>query len=223
MRRTYVGKTKDVFVMDDGNIMLQFKDAVTGAEGKVDSGANAVIGEVAGKGGASLGLTLYFFELIQRAGMPTHFIELGPIENSIVVKRARSYGLEVICREKAWGSFVRRYAKYVSQGRPLPSLVEFTLKDDERGDPLITKEALVALDIVSEEVVEHMERTARKITALIKADLATKDLELIDIKCEFGEVDGQPLLIDEISGDSMRVVKEGQVLLQNELAEAILG
>ena len=97
MRRTYVGKTKDVFVMDDGNIMLQFKDAVTGAEGKVDSGANAVIGEVAGKGGASLGLTLYFFELIQRAGMPTHFIELGPIENSIVVKRARSYGLEVIC------------------------------------------------------------------------------------------------------------------------------
>ena len=222
MRRTYVGKTKDVFIMDDGNVMLHFKDAVTGAEGKIDSGANEVIGEVAGKGGASLNLTLYFFELLQKAGIPTHFVKLGPLENTIVVKAARSYGLEVICREKAWGSFVRRYAKYVNQGKPLPSLVEFTLKDDERGDPLIIKEALVALGIVDKEAVEYMEKTAQRITALIKADLATRNLELIDIKYEFGEVDGKPLLIDEISGDSMRVVKDGQVLLQNELAEAIL-
>ena len=100
--------------------------------------------------------------------------------------------------------------------------MEFTLKDDERGDPLITKEALVALDIVDKGTVEYMEETAQRITALIKADLATRNLELIDIKYEFGEVDGKPLLIDEISGDSMRVVKDGQVLLQNELAEAIL-
>jgi phosphoribosylaminoimidazole-succinocarboxamide synthase len=221
LRRTYVGKTKDVFIMDDGNVMLQFKDAVTGAEGKIDSGANEVIGEVAGKGGASLNLTLYFFKLLQKAGIPTHFVKLGPLENTIIVKAARSYGLEVICREKAWGSFVRRYAKHVAQGKPLPSLVEFTLKDDERGDPLITKEALVALDIVDKGTVEYMEETAQRITALIKADLATRNLELIDIKYEFGEVEGKPLLIDEISGDSMRVVKDGQVLLQNELAEAI--
>ena len=222
LRKTYVGKTKDVFIMEDGNIVLQFKDAVTGAEGKIDSGANAVIGEVAGKGGASLSLTLYFFELLQKSGIPTHFIGMGPAENSIIVKAARSYGLEVICREKAWGSFVRRYAKHATQGMILPSLVEFTLKDDERGDPLITKEALIALGIVSQEVVQYMEKTARQITALLKEDLAKKGLELIDIKYEFGEVDGKPLLIDEISGDSMRVVKDGQVLLQNELAEAIL-
>jgi len=118
---------------------------------------------------------------------------------------------------------VRRYAKHVAQGKPLPSLVEFTLKDDERGDPLITKEALIALDIVGVEVAAYMEKTARKITNLIKTDLAGKKLELIDIKYEFGEVDGQPMLIDEISGDSMRVVKDGRVLLQDELAEAILG
>ncbi|NMB10688.1 MAG: phosphoribosylaminoimidazolesuccinocarboxamide synthase, partial [Firmicutes bacterium] len=102
------------------------------------------------------------------------------------------------------------------------SLVEFTLKDDERGDPLITKEALVALGIVDQGTVEYMEKTAQRVTALIKADLAAKNLELIDIKYEFGDVEGKPLLIDEISGDSMRVVKDGQVLLQNELAEAIL-
>lgn len=223
VHRVYEGKTKDVFIMEDGNIMLQFKDAVTGAEGKIDSGANAVIGDMAGKGGASLRLTLYFFELLQEAGVPTHLIGMGPVKNSLIVRAARSYGLEVICREKAWGSFVRRYAKHVAQGKPLPSLVEFTLKDDERGDPLITKEALIALDIVGVEVAAYMEKTARKITNLIKTDLAGKKLELIDIKYEFGEVDGQPMLIDEISGDSMRVVKDGRVLLQDELAEAILG
>ncbi|MCK9223095.1 MAG: phosphoribosylaminoimidazolesuccinocarboxamide synthase [Limnochordia bacterium] len=222
MQRTYVGKTKDVFVMDDGRIMLHFKDAVTGSAGKVDSGANEVIGEVAGKGQSSYRLTLYFFELLKDAGIPTHFVGVGPIENSMIVESARSYELEVICREKAWGSFVRRYGKHVTEGTPLPSLVEFTIKDDERGDPLITDDALVALNIVTDEEVQYMKKTARTVTALLKKDLARKGLELIDIKYEFGEVDGHPLLIDEISGDSMRVVKDGQVLLQKELAGAIL-
>ena len=222
MRKIYTGKTKDVFTLEDGSILLKFKDTVTGSKGNIDSGGNEVIGEIAGKGGSSFHLTLYFFELLQKAGIPTHFLTLGPVDNSIIVKAARSYGLEVICREKAWGSFVRRYAKYAEEGTPLPSLVEFTIKDDERGDPLITKEAVVALGIADLEAVKYMEKTARDITALLKANLAEKDLELIDIKFEFGEVDGKPLLIDEISGDSMRVVKDGRVLLQNELAEAVL-
>lgn len=223
MQRVYVGKTKDVFIMDDGNVLLRFKDAVTGTEGRIDSGANEVIGEVAGKGGASFRLTLHFFEVLKKAGIPTHFVGLGPVENSIVVRNARSYGLEVICRERAWGSFVRRYAKYVEQGEPLPSLVEFTLKDDERADPLVTTDTLVALGIASRELVNYMEHAAREITAVIKADLAAKGLELIDIKFEFGEVEGEPMLIDEISGDSMRAVKDGRVLLQNELAQVVLG
>ena len=75
------------------------------------------------------------------------------------MKHARSFNLEVICREKAWGSFVRRYGQYVREGKPLPSLVEFTLKDDKRGDPLITEDALVALDIVSKEIVDYMKDT----------------------------------------------------------------
>jgi len=222
LQKIYSGKTKDVFTLEDGNILLKFKDTVTGSDGNIDSGGNEVIGEVAGKGGSSFHLTLYFFELLQKAGIPTHFVAVGPEDNTIIVKAARSYGLEVICREKAWGSFVRRYAKYIEEGTPLPSLVEFTIKDDERGDPLITKEAVVALGIASLKAVEYMEKTAQTITALLKADLAKKNLELIDIKFEFGEVNGKPLLIDEISGDSMRVVRDGRVLLQNELAEAVL-
>ena len=221
-QKLYSGKTKDVFLQDDGNVLLHFKDAVTGAEGLIDSGGNTVIGEVAGKGNASLRLTIYFFDLLQKAGIPTHFLSVGPTENTILVKQARSFNLEVICREKAWGSFVRRYGKYAREGMPLQSLAEFTLKDDERGDPLITKDALVALNIVSKQEVEYMEDTARQATALIKSHLASRDLELIDIKYEFGEVEGQTMIIDEVSGDSMRVVKDGKVLMQKELASALL-
>jgi phosphoribosylaminoimidazole-succinocarboxamide synthase len=223
MRRVYVGKTKDVFTTDDGKMLLLFKDSVTGADGKIDSGANEVIGEVAGKGNSSFRLTLHFFELIKAAGIPTHFVSEGPLPNSMVVRAARSYGLEVVCRLRAWGSFVKRYGKYIEHGAPLPSLVEFTIKDDQAGDPLINSEAMVVLGIANAEAVDFMTRATRQITALIAEDLASRDLELIDIKYEFGEVDGQTVLIDEVSGDSMRVARHGRVLLQNELAEAVLG
>jgi phosphoribosylaminoimidazole-succinocarboxamide synthase len=222
LEKLYSGKTKDVFLQDDGNVLLYFKDAVTGAEGRIDSGANEVIGEVEGKGNSSLRLTIHFFDLLQKAGIPTHFLGMGPAENTIIVKHARSFNLEVICREKAWGSFVRRYGQYVREGKPLPSLVEFTLKDDKRGDPLITEDALVALDIVSGETVDYMKDTARKATTIIKDHLASRGLELIDIKYEFGEVEGKAIIIDEVSGDSMRVVKDGKVLMQKELALALL-
>jgi phosphoribosylaminoimidazole-succinocarboxamide synthase len=222
LRKIYSGKTKDVFVLEDGNMLLRFKDTVTGIGTQIDPGSNTLIGEVAGKGNASLRLTVYFFDLLQKAGMPTHFIGLGPDENMILVRRARSFVLEVVCREKAWGSFVSRYGHYVQQGTPLPSLVEFTLKDDERGDPPITKETLVALKIVTPEEIHYMEDTARRATAIIEAHLAERGLELIDIKYEFGEVDGHTVIIDEISGDGMRVVRDGKVLVQTELAAALL-
>jgi phosphoribosylaminoimidazole-succinocarboxamide synthase len=223
LRKIYSGKTKDVFVLEDGNMLLRFKDTVTGIGTQIDPGSNTLIGEVAGKGNASLRLTVYFFDLLQKAGMPTHFIGLGPEENMILVRRARSFVLEVVCREKAWGSFVSRYGHYVQQGTPLSSLVEFTLKDDERGDPPITKETLVALKIVTPEEIHYMEDTARRATAIIEAHLAERGLELIDIKYEFGEVDGRTVIIDEISGDGMRVVRDGKVLVQTELAAALLG
>ena len=70
-------------------VLLYFKDAVTGTEGRIDSGGNEVIGEVAGKGNASFRLTLYFFALLQKAGIPTHFLETGPKENTIIVRSAR--------------------------------------------------------------------------------------------------------------------------------------
>ena len=223
MHKIYTGKTKDVFLRDDGNVLLRFKDTVTGVGDRIDSGANEVIGEVAGKGRSSFRLTLRFFELLHEAGIPTHFVSVGPDENAIIARLARSFKVEVICRVKAWGSFVRRYGDYVREGDPLPSLVEFNLKDDERGDPLIVEDALVALNIASRETVDYMKVTARRATSLIAGHLGERGLELIDIKYEFGEVDGQAVIIDEVSGDSMRVARRGQILLQTELEEALLG
>jgi len=223
LERIYSGKTKDVFLRDDGNILLKFKDTVTGTGDVIDAGSNTVIGEVSGKGNASLRLTVYFFDLLQKAGMPTHFISMGPEPNTLLVKRAKSFKLEVVCREKAWGSFIRRYGAYIKEGTPLPSVIEFTLKDDEREDPPINEESLVALGIVTEDQIRYMKESARKATAILKAHLAEKGLDLIDIKYEFGEVDGQTIIIDEISGDGMRVAKDGKILLQKELAAALLG
>ncbi|NLK08997.1 MAG: phosphoribosylaminoimidazolesuccinocarboxamide synthase [Firmicutes bacterium] len=223
MLKIYEGKTKNVFQMDDGNVLLEFKDSVTGTQGEIDSGGNVVWGQIEGKGKASLRLTMHFFQLLEQANIDCHFVGIGPRPNTIIVKPAQSYGIEVICREKAWGSFVRRYGKHATQGMPLPSLVEFTLKDDEKGDPLITADALVALSIANLWEIEYMAKTAKQTTALIKADLAMKGLELIDIKYEFGAVEGRPMLIDEISGDSMRVAKDNVVLLPHELADAVLG
>lgn len=223
MELLYSGKTKDIFLYGEDSLLLYFKDCVTGSEGRLDPGGNEVIGEVTGKGSASLSLSTYFFKLLDQRGIPTHYLGMGPGENCLLVKRARSFGLEVICREKAWGSFIRRYGKYAMEGQPLPSLVEFTLKDDQRGDPPVTPAIMEALQIASPEAAEEMTGTARRVTAMIKKDLALKNLELIDIKYEFGEAGGGIILIDEISGDSMRVLQGERVLLPHELAPLVLG
>ena len=161
MKRLYRGKTKDLFLFAEDRLLLYFKDSVTGTGDCLDPGGNEVVGKVTGKGNASLRLSVFFFELLEQAGIPTHYLGPGPVENSLLVKRARSFGLEVICREKAWGSFLHRYGRYVTAGEPLPSLVEFTLKDDDRGDPPITGETLAALKIASPEAVSYTHLASR--------------------------------------------------------------
>ncbi|HPU00739.1 MAG: phosphoribosylaminoimidazolesuccinocarboxamide synthase [Firmicutes bacterium] len=219
----YRGKTKDVLAYGEDRLLLRFKDSVTGTGEILDPGGNEVVGQLAGKGSASLRLSVYFFQLLEEGGIPTHYLGPGPEENCLLVKKARSFGLEVICRVKAWGSFVRRYGQYATEGMPLPSLVEFTLKDDQRGDPPISEETMAALHIASPEECAYMKKTAREATALIKGKLGEKGLELIDIKYEFGKAEGRILIIDEISGDGMRVLRHGRVLLPHELAAAFLG
>lgn len=220
------GKTKTVFQGKDGNILLRFKDDVTGdATGRADPGANSVIGVLEGKGNASLRLSKFFFEFLGRRGIPSHYIEADEANNTMLVKGAITFGdgLEFICRRKAVGSFVRRYGKYVGKGTPLDYLVEITLKDDERGDPLINEDSIRQLGLMTAEEIKYATELTKKVTKLIEHELNRYGLEFIDIKLEYGRIDDKIVLIDEISGDNMRVNKDGVGVDQKELCKIICG
>lgn len=215
MEKIYTGKTKDVYQMENGNICLKFKDDVTGKDGVFDPGANEVGLTIEGVGNEGLKLTKFFYEDLNSRGIPTHYIDSNLENNTMEVKKAEFFGegVEVICRFKAVGSFIRRYGKYAKDGQDLDSYVEVTLKDDERGDPLITDEALEALGIMTKEEYKIITDMTAKISNIVKDILSEKGLELYDIKLEFGrDNDGEIMLIDEISGGSMRVYKGDEKL-----------
>ena len=216
MELLYRGKTKDVYQSDDGYVVLKFKDDATGTDGAFDPGANTVGLTVEGMGQSGLRMTTHFFKLLEQEGIPTHFISSNIDEATMTVKQADMFGhgIEVICRYKAVGSFLRRYGAYCEAGMPLDGFVEVTLKDDERQDPPISADALDTLGIVTLDEYETLKNLTQKISAHVKAELAKKDLELYDIKLEFGrdKETGRVMLIDEISGGNMRVFSDDKSL-----------
>lgn len=221
------GKTKDVYILEDGNYLLKFKDDVTGKDGVFDPGANTVGLTMEGAGNAALRLTTHFFKVLEGKGIPTHFVEANIAESTMTVKKAEVFGegIEVICRYRAVGSFLRRYGKYVEDGQPLAGLVEITLKDDGRGDPLITSDALEMLGILSKDEYRLLKKLTLEICEVVKAELSQKGLELYDIKLEFGRVgeNKEIALIDEISGGNMRAYKDGVYIEPLELEKILLG
>lgn len=220
------GKTKDVYRLEDGNYLLKFKDDVTGENGVFDPGANTVGLTMEGAGNAALRLTTHFFEILETNGIATHFLETDLAAATMKVQKAELFGegLEVICRYRAVGSFLRRYGKYAQEGQALPGLVEITLKDDERGDPLITSDALEMLGLLTKEEYRILKELTLEICEIVRAELAQKGLELYDIKLEFGRVgsEGKIALIDEISGGNMRVYKDGAYVEPLELEKLLL-
>ena len=219
MKQIYQGKTKDVYELDDGNYLLKFKDDVTGEDGAFDPGANTVGLSIKGIGSGNLKMTDYFFRKFNAAGIPTHYISADPEKGEMTVRAAKAFGhgVEVIVRYRATGSFTRRYGLYAAEGQTLPALVEITLKDDARNDPLITRDALDALGILTGEETNTLKKMARNISGLIKDELASKGMELYDIKLEFGLIDGEISLIDEVASGNMRVYKDGTQLEPMEL------
>jgi phosphoribosylaminoimidazole-succinocarboxamide synthase len=209
----YEGKTKTVYELDDGNYLLKFKDDVTGEDGKFDPGSNTVGLSIEGMGRGGVRLTKFFFDRIKEAGIPTHYID-ADVENATMTVRPAKVvgkGIEVICRFRAVGSFRRRYGDYCTEGQPLDAFVEVTLKDDDRGDPPITKDALDMLGILSADEYEELKSLTQRIAKIVKDELAKKGMELYDIKFEFGRSkEGEVILIDEISGGNMRVYKDGK-------------
>ena len=225
MKLVCTGKTKNVYELENGHLLLKFKDdATVGEDGKLDPGGNKAGISVAGLGDSNLRLTEFFFKKIEAIGIPTHFISADIKNSTMTVKTAKIFGkgIEVICRIKATGSFIRRYGSYVEDGQDLPAFVEITLKDDNRGDPLITKEGLEVLGILKPEEYDKLVLLTKKICLFIKGELAKRNAELYDIKLEFGRCDEEIILIDEISSGSMRVYKDGCIVDPLKIAELVL-
>ena len=209
------GKTKDVYKLPDGNFVFKFKDTVTGQlSGESDPGGNIVIGSVAGVGSGALKMSVYYFELLKKYSVFTHYLSADLSRNEMIIRPATGFGkgLEFVVRYKAAGSFIRRFGLYCKEGEELPKVFEVTLKDDEHDDPPATREILAALRLLTPAQYDGIHSDTIKICDIIKDDLAARGLELIDIKLEFGTVDGKIALIDEISPGNMRVYKDGKKL-----------
>ena len=215
LKLLYTGKTKNVYALENGNCLLKFKDDCTGKDGVFDPGENAVGLTIEGVGDVNLRMSIYFFEKINAAGIKTHYVSADLANTTMEVLPAKVFGqgLEVICRRRAVGSFIRRYGALIESGAKLPSYVETTLKDDAKGDPLITKDALVAIGVMTDEQYEDLKAQTQAITKIVADDLAAKGMELYDIKFEFGyDPQGNVMLIDEVASGNMRVYKDGQYI-----------
>lgn len=222
MKLVYTGKTKNVFALDNGNYLLKFKDDVTGKDGVFDPGENSVGLTIEGVGDVNLRMSVYYFEKINAAGIKTHYVSANLKDTTMEVLAAKPFGkgLEVICRHKAVGSFYRRYSDYIEEGADLDAYVEMTFKNDEKGDPLVTKDGLVMLGVMSDQQYDDIKAMTRQITRIVADDLKEKGLVLYDIKFEFGyDADGEVMLIDEIASGNMRVYKEGEYIEPMKLSE----
>ena len=226
MKLIYEGKTKNVFQLDNGNVLLKFKDDCTGKDGVFDPGENTVGLTIEGIGRANLETSIHYFELLKEAGIKTHYVDANIEEATMEVLPATvfGHGLEVICRLVATGSFVRRYGEYIADGTPLEGgYVECTFKNDALGDPLVTMEGLAALGVMTPEMFASMKEQTLKITKIVADDLKKMGMDLYDIKFEFGYNNDEVILIDEIASGNMRVYKDGKIMDPVELTKVILG
>ena len=215
LKLLYTGKTKNVYALPNGNCLLLFKDDCTGKDGVFDPGENSVGLTIEGVGDVNLRMSIYFFEKINAAGINTHYVSADLSNTTMEVKSAKVFGkgLEVICRYKAVGSFFRRYSDYCVEGQDLPAYVETTFKNDEKGDPLVTKDGLVDLGVMTAQQYDDLKDMTQKITKIVADDLKEKGMDLYDIKFEFGyDADGNVMLIDEIASGNMRVYKDGKYI-----------
>ena len=222
MNKVYTGKTKDVFALENGNYLLKFKDDCTGKDGVFDPGENSVGLTIEGVGDVNLRMSVYYFEMLKAAGIKTHYIsaDLNDTTMEVVPAKVFGKGLEVICRHKAVGSFYRRYSDYIKEGADLPAYVEMTFKNDAKGDPLVTKDGLICLGVMTDKQYDDVKTMTQQITKIVADDLLKRGLVLYDIKFEFGyDANGEVILIDEIASGNMRVYKNGEYIDPMTLSE----
>ena len=193
----YEGKAKKVFATEDPNyVIVSYKDDATAFDGTKK-------GTITGKGAINNRMSNYIMQLLEKQGVPTHFVkELNDRET--VVKKVSIVPLEVIIRNISAGSFAKRYG--VEEGIVFAEpTIEFSYKNDDLHDPLINDYHAVALGLATKEEIENIKTMAFKVNEVMKEYFKSLGVTLVDFKLEFGKTsDGTIVLADEISPDTCR-------------------
>lgn len=198
LEQLYEGKAKKVFKTDDENLyIVDYKDDATAFNGEKK-------GTITGKGVINNIMSNHMFQLLEKQGVPTHFVEQLS-ERETVVKKVSIVPLEVIIRNISAGSFAKRYG--VNEGIVFEQpTIEFSYKNDDLGDPLINDYHAMALKLATAEEIETIKKMAFKVNEVMKAYFDTLNVTLVDFKLEFGKTtDGTIILADEISPDTCRL------------------
>ena len=224
MTTLYKGKTKDV-LLDEATQerYLFFKDDATGENGVFDPGSNTVGGSVKGKGKVGLEVTAHFFGLMEKRGIPTHCLGVELDKCLMKVKKVTVPKLEFVLRYFTAGSMCRRFT--LEAGVPFdPPYAEVTLKDDAQGDPLISERLCLMKGMLAPGQYEAALALLVKAGDVLRAELVTLGLTLIDFKLEFGfDASGAICIADEITPDIWRVKDEhGNIPDQIQCAKLIL-
>ena len=193
----YEGKAKKVFKTNDEDVLIvDYKDDATAFNGEKK-------GTIVGKGSINNRMTNHIFKMLEKEGIPTHYIEQLS-DRETAVKKVEIVPLEVIVRNVAAGSFSKRLG--IEEGTKLlnPTL-EFSYKDDALGDPLINDYFALAIGIATKEEIDKITEYAFKVNDALKKFFSEVGIDLIDFKIEFGRYKGDIILADEISPDTCRL------------------
>ena len=224
MKKLYEGKTKNVMLDEEtGIVHLFFKDDATGENGVFDPGSNTVGGSVEGKGKVGLEVSKYFFELMEKNGIPTHYLGADVEQGLMKVRNLTVPRLEFIVRYFTAGSMCRRFT--LEEGIPFnPPYAEVTLKDDIQGDPLISERICLMKGILKEGQYEEAQNVVLRVGEVLKEELASMNLQIIDFKIEVGyDETGKIFVADEITPDIWRVKDtDGNIPNQIDCAKLIL-
>lgn len=194
----YEGKAKKVFATEDANLyIVDYKDDATAFNGQKK-------GQIAGKGAINNVMSNHMFQILEKQGVPTHFVEQLS-ERETVVKKVTIVPLEVIIRNISAGSFAKRYG--VEEGIVFANpTIEFSYKNDDLGDPLINDSHALALNLATQEEIDQIKAMAFKVNEVMKEYFDHLNVTLVDFKLEFGKTpDGKIILADEISPDTCRL------------------
>ncbi|MFD0826098.1 phosphoribosylaminoimidazolesuccinocarboxamide synthase [Neobacillus sp. M.A.Huq-85] len=213
----YEGKAKRIYKTENDQVVLvEYKDSATAFNGQKKA-------DITGKGRLNNEITSLLFLKLKEKGIDSHFIErVSELEQ--LVKKVNIIPLETVVRNVAAGSFSKRLG--VEEGTPLKApIVEFYLKDDELGDPLVTVDHILELDLATEEEIKVLREKALEVDAVLSSFFEELGIRLIDFKLEFGkDTDGQILLADEISPDTCRLwEKETNKKLDKDVFRRDLG